>query len=434
MVIITTILDVSMIITGVCLSEIVVLGSFGQRRVLLFAILSAIIYILVGIRYKAFSLEVITSRSRSMRRAMASFAASVIALISISFLIKASDELSRGISIFGCIAGCILLSLSRTWIANYALKVLNGSKENEIVLVDGLLPPENCTAFKVDTQALLLRPDINDPVMLDRIGALIRDADRVVVSCLPDRRAEWSLALKGSGMNVEVLAPELDVFGAITPRRYYGTATALVSTGPLNLVDRITKRAFDLSVAVVAVVMLTPLFLFIALLIKLDSPGPILFVQKRIGQGNRMFRMYKFRSMRADELDHSANRLTSRNDNRVTKVGKLIRKTSIDELPQIFNVLRGEMSLVGPRPHAIGALAGKDLYWEVTNKYWSRHAVKPGLTGLAQVKGFRGNTETGEDLINRLNEDLAYLSEWSIWRDISLVIQTFGVLSHKNAF
>ena len=144
--------------------------------------------------------------------------------------------------------------------------------------------------------------------------------------------------------------------------------------------------------------------------------------------------MYKFRSMRTDQLDQNANRLTSRNDNRVTKVGKLIRKTSIDELPQIFNVLRGEMSLVGPRPHAIGALAGKDLYWEVTNKYWSRHAVKPGLTGLAQVKGFRGNTETGEDLINRLNEDLAYLSEWSIWRDISLVIQTFGVLIHKNAF
>lgn len=147
-----------------------------------------------------------------------------------------------------------------------------------------------------------------------------------------------------------------------------------------------------------------------------------------------MFRMFKFRSMRTDLLDHSASKLTTRNDSRVTRVGKFIRKTSLDELPQLLNVLRGDMSIVGPRPHATGALAGDALYWEVTSHYWSRHAVKPGLTGLAQVRGFRGNTETDTDLLNRVQADLAYLESWSIWRDITLVMQTFRVLVHRNAF
>ena len=150
--------------------------------------------------------------------------------------------------------------------------------------------------------------------------------------------------------------------------------------------------------------------------------------------GNRLFPMYKFRSMYTDRLDHNASKLTTRNDSRVTRVGKIIRATSIDELPQLLNVIRGDMSIVGPRPHATGALAGDALYWEVATHYWSRHAVKPGLTGLAQVKGFRGNTETSLDLMNRLQADLDYLEEWSLARDISLIFKTFSVLIHKNAF
>jgi lipopolysaccharide/colanic/teichoic acid biosynthesis glycosyltransferase len=226
----------------------------------------------------------------------------------------------------------------------------------------------------------------------------------------------------------------LDAIGAISTTRYHGVATTLIATGPLNAVDRSLKRLFDLSVAIPALALLTPVLLVIAVVIKLDSPGPVLFVQPRIGKGNRMFRMFKFRSMRSDLLDHKATKLTTRNDARVTRVGKFIRKTSIDELPQLLNVLRGDMSIVGPRPHATGALAGEILYWEVTSQYWSRHAVKPGLTGLAQVRGFRGNTETRDDLINRVQADLAYLESWSIWRDLMLVLQTFRVITHRNAF
>jgi len=231
-----------------------------------------------------------------------------------------------------------------------------------------------------------------------------------------------------------VLTPELDAIGAISTTRYHGIATTLIATGPLNAVDRTIKRLFDLAIAVPALILLTPLLVTIAILIKLDSPGAVLFVQPRIGKGNRIFRMFKFRSMRTDLLDHKASKLTTRNDARVTRIGKFIRKTSLDELPQLLNVIRGDMSIVGPRPHATGALAGETLYWEVTSHYWSRHAVKPGLTGLAQVRGFRGNTETTDDLINRVQADLAYLESWSIWRDLMLVFQTFRVLTHHNAF
>ena len=138
--------------------------------------------------------------------------------------------------------------------------------------------------------------------------------------------------------------------------------------------------------------------------------------------------------MRAELTDARASVLTARNDVRVTRVGNFIRKTSIDELPQIFNVLFGDMSLVGPRPHAVSARADDALYWEVDHRYWHRHAVKPGLTGLAQIRGFRGATETHSDLANRLHSDLEYVANWSLLGDIKIIFKTFLVLVHENAF
>jgi lipopolysaccharide/colanic/teichoic acid biosynthesis glycosyltransferase len=125
---------------------------------------------------------------------------------------------------------------------------------------------------------------------------------------------------------------------------------------------------------------------------------------------------------------------TARGDKRITRVGRFIRSTSIDELPQIFNILRGEMSFVGPRPHAMGSLAGNQLFWEIDSQYSHRHACKPGLTGLAQVRGFRGATHSREDLINRLQADLEYVNGWSVWRDISILLATVKVVAHRNAF
>jgi lipopolysaccharide/colanic/teichoic acid biosynthesis glycosyltransferase len=144
--------------------------------------------------------------------------------------------------------------------------------------------------------------------------------------------------------------------------------------------------------------------------------------------------MFKFRSMRQDTLDHEGNRSAARDDDRITRIGAIIRRTSIDELPQILNGLKGDMSIVGPRPHALGSCANDKYFWDIDRKYWQRHSLKPGLTGLAQVRGHRGATEKEKDLTDRLQSDLEYIANWSIQRDIGIVVRTVQVLMHENAF
>lgn len=410
------------------------LGDFGHERLVTFLALLLPTYYLLAVRQQAYRLHVVINGPRSARRACFAFVFGVMTVISVTFVAKASDELSRFLVLAGGATSCVLLAFARAMVARYAFAVTDGSPENEVILIDDLPPPAECRSFKVDVRQAGITPDVASPAMLDRLGEVVRDADRVIVSCSAERRVAWALALKGAGTQVEVLAPELDAIGAIRATHYHGTATALVATGPLNAVDRAIKRAFDVVVATLALSVLAIPMLAVAVAIRLDSAGPVLFVQRRVGRGNRIFAMYKFRSMYADKTDHDAGKLATRGDSRVTRIGRFIRTTSIDELPQLLNVLRGDMSIVGPRPHAMGALAGDALYWEVSREYWSRHAVKPGLTGLAQVQGFRGNTETGADLLNRLQADLAYLDSWTIWRDITLVFKTTGVVLHRNAF
>ncbi|NNG56521.1 exopolysaccharide biosynthesis protein [Sphingomonas paucimobilis] len=240
--------------------------------------------------------------------------------------------------------------------------------------------------------------------------------------------------MQGAHIQAEIIVNELRPLSPLGLGPDRDAPSVIVATGPLSLPNRAVKRLFDLVVATLALIILLPLLLIVALLIKLDSPGPVLFKQMRIGRGNRLFSVYKFRSMRTEVCDTNADRLTARNDDRVTRIGKILRKTSIDELPQLIQVLTGRMSLVGPRPHATGARAASKLYWEVDDRYWSRHAAKPGLTGLAQVRGYRGNTEVEDDLLNRLSSDLEYLQSWSFWRDIKILFLTFRVLFHRNAF
>nr|WP_253072612.1 sugar transferase [Sphingomonas sp. H160509] len=171
-----------------------------------------------------------------------------------------------------------------------------------------------------------------------------------------------------------------------------------------------------------------------ALVIKCDSRGPIFFRQQRVGRGNALFEVFKFRSMRVEQSDASGTVSASRDDVRITRVGRVIRATSIDELPQLLNVLFGSMSIVGPRPHALGSLAGQQLFWEVDERYWHRHALKPGITGLAQVRGFRGATHERSDLTRRLQADLEYIIGWSVLRDFAILISTVRVVVHRNAF
>jgi len=171
----------------------------------------------------------------------------------------------------------------------------------------------------------------------------------------------------------------------------------------------------------------------VALAIKLDSRGPILFRQKRYGFNNELIGVFKFRSMYVDQCDATASKLVTRDDPRVTKVGRFIRKTSLDELPQLFNVVKGDLSLVGPRPHALQAKAADKLYDDVVDGYFARHRVKPGITGWAQINGWRGETDTSEKIQRRVEFDLFYIENWSVLFDLYILLMTpISLLSKKE--
>lgn len=189
------------------------------------------------------------------------------------------------------------------------------------------------------------------------------------------------------------------------------------------------KAAMDRSVTLVTLIAISPLLLIIAALVKLSSPGPVLFKQRRHGWNGRLIEVWKFRSMR---IHHDPKvRQATRDNPRITPIGRFLRRTSLDELPQFFNVLQGHMSLVGPRPHA---LAHNDYYTGKIDTYMARHRIKPGITGLAQVSGCRGETETLEKMQKRVELDLAYINNWSLWLDIKILLKTPLTLLAKDIY
>jgi Undecaprenyl-phosphate glucose phosphotransferase len=200
-----------------------------------------------------------------------------------------------------------------------------------------------------------------------------------------------------------------------------------VAPKPLADWDVVVKAIEDKALAALALIVFGPLMALIALAIKLTSPGPILFRQKRYGFNNQLIKIYKFRTMFHTMCDDDAATLTSRDDPRVTPLGGFLRRTSLDELPQLFNVLEGTMSLVGPRPHAKFAKAGTKFYPEVVDQYAARHKVKPGITGWAQVNGWRGQTDTEEKIVRRVQHDVSYIENWSLWLDLKILVMTVFV-------
>ena len=226
--------------------------------------------------------------------------------------------------------------------------------------------------------------------------------------------------------------------------RFHPRSYSYIGTVPvLDIFDKpipdwgvIFKAAFDKIFGTICLVMLSPLMLLIALAIKLDSKGPVLFRQKRHGFNNELIEIYKFRSMYVEQQDEKASKLVTRSDPRVTRVGRFIRKTSLDELPQLFNVVfKGDLSLVGPRPHAVHAKAANRQYDEVVEGYFARHRVRPGITGWAQVNGWRGETDTPEKLQRRVEHDLYYIENWSLLFDLYiLAITPFALIKAENAY
>ncbi|WP_372617791.1 exopolysaccharide biosynthesis polyprenyl glycosylphosphotransferase [Falsiroseomonas sp.] len=265
---------------------------------------------------------------------------------------------------------------------------------------------------------------------LAQLTAMIRRGELdVVVIALP-----WSsegrinaLVEQLSALPVELrLAP--DLMAARLGQEGEPVVPPLLCARPISGVSALLKFVSDYLLAGTALAVAAVPMLLIALAVKLDSPGPVLFRQRRTGFNDQFFDVFKFRTMYEDETDHEAMRQVLHGDPRVTRVGAILRRTSLDELPQLFNVLRGEMSFVGPRPHAPGTRAGNRRFDEVVANYAARHRVKPGLTGLAQVRGFRGPTPSEDQILRRVESDLEYIARWSLWLDFIIILRTLLVV------
>ena len=212
-----------------------------------------------------------------------------------------------------------------------------------------------------------------------------------------------------------------------------GIPVLTLSETPLTGISRLAKSVEDKILSSLILIAISPVLLVIALLIKIDSPGPVFFRQNRTGWNGKTFSIWKFRSMVAQNqvLDNAVIKQAERNDPRITKIGAFIRKTSIDELPQLFNVITGDMSLVGPRPHAV---QHDEVYSERINDYYARNNIKPGMTGLAQVRGYRGETKEIDQMTKRIESDIEYINNWSIWLDLSILFRTIRVFTSKDVY
>lgn len=391
-------------------------------------------YLVIGINLNAYDARSVQDRFFAVAKGGQALTFAVCAVILVAFCLKTSSTFPRVVVTIGYVLALILMVVARYLFSSKMERIVGGNPFSVILICDGDQPiPEGRFSVMIASEAFF-DPDAHDPVMYDRLSKSLESADRVVVACAPERRVTWAQALKGVNIQSEIVVPELSALSPLGVGVHGTLPTIVVAVGALDLIDRIVKRGFDIVVASLALLVLLPFMVVVAILIKGDSKGPVLFRQTRIGRGNQMFKMFKFRSMRVEKADAVGDRSTARDDDRITRVGRIIRRTSIDELPQLLNVLRGDMSIVGPRPHALGSRAADKLFWEVDGRYWHRHAAKPGLTGLAQIRGYRGATLVESDLQNRLQADLEYLDTWSIWRDLKIIVLTFQVLIHRNAF
>jgi Undecaprenyl-phosphate glucose phosphotransferase len=425
------------------------------NTVVLGATFSAIIFEWVG----AYDVDVWYHRSESYRRLLWGWATTTAALLAFGFAFKiVTDEYSRlwGVSWFFATAGMLLVV--RT-VAFHQMKRLRAQGKFDVrVLICGAGPQgERLSAFIAESKTLTMRvigfiddrasrvPRVVNglPVLggMDELERLIRlDMVDQVILAMPWQAEEriYKIVAKVAMTPVKVrLAP--DLIGYRYPNRSFrlldGLPVLELFDRPISGVAHIVKGSEDQVAVLAAAIIFAPIIALIALAIKLDSRGPVFFRQDRIGFNNRVIRVWKFRTMRQDRCENEEIKQARRGDPRVTRVGVILRRTSLDELPQLFNVLSGEMSIVGPRPHAPSTKAAGRIFDQVVDSYASRHKVKPGITGWAQVNGWRGETDTEEKLIKRVEYDLYYIENWSVLFDMSIMLRTIlTVFKAANAY
>jgi len=412
-------------------------------------LLAGCVFVLIARRQGLFRLSCLLSFMRHAQRLFASIAASAFAVVVVYFMMKTGSEHSRLVFalFFGLASGSLMLErMAASFLLQRA--VSSGAVSGRPVVMIG----EREELRNVDTRDLLHFgiEAVARFELTNRYANLI-ERDRHLVSKAIDfaRRAQASeIALMMSWRRESALSEVLTLLREtpLSVRLYPDQRTRdilqkhrgsllnpylsiEIQREPLRWSERLAKRSFDIAVALFSLILLSPVLASAALLIKLDSAGPVVFQQRRIGFDKRVFTIFKFRTMTVME-DGGKIRQAEKFDTRITKIGKLLRQTSIDELPQLVNVLFGDMSLVGPRPHA---LAHDVEFSRKIAEYARRHHVKPGLTGAAQVRGFRGETRTLKQMADRVEWDLWYINNWNFLLDIRIICQTFvSLITHES--
>jgi putative colanic acid biosynthesis UDP-glucose lipid carrier transferase len=412
------------------------------------AAITAVLFLAVGRNSGTYEVSQLLNLKLQIRQVAARWSAVVLFLTALAFAMKIGSTFSRVATISFGVTGLVLLILSRIGWRLYLADGVRTLSARQIALIAD-------------------RDSVSDAGIL---GALARHGLRPVQyfslpglsASLDEQRSSISRAISSiRGSNVEEivicadfdrwpqlknLTPELrilplpvsfvpvgpaaDLFQL--PHHTIGeTLTIELQSGPRTPLQRAVKRLADIVLSATCLILLMPLLLMTALAIKLDSSGPVIFRQRRCGFNGRHFNIFKFRTMSVLENGEQVVQ-AKRNDSRVTRVGALLRRTSIDELPQLLNVLKGDMSIIGPRPHA---LAHDNEFMELVAKYAYRHHVKPGITGWAQVNGQRGETRTVSDIENRVELDLFYIDNWSLVLDAKILCMTLvEVLRGDNAY
>lgn len=426
--------DLIMIACAYQLAAFVYLGVLPSDYAATQSTLFIPIFAILAMYNNVYSIRSLTSLSFALSRVVASAFLAFALLVFATFYMAQTGDLSRAVMTLGVAFAVFAIAAFRWALHRSLLNRWVPDIDSVLIVRDGgpALKLPKATVLNVGDYGLDV--SLDDPTSLDRFGVFVENADRVIVSCPVEKRNNWAFILRAAGVEGEVVSTALHELRPIALKRHANFISLQVSSRPLGFRARVIKRMMDLVISGIALILLSPIFGLIALAIKLDDPGPVFFIQRRMGRGNRFFDMIKFRSMAYAQTDHVGARSASRDDKRITRVGNFLRKTSLDEISQLLNVIRGDMSLVGPRPHALGSLAGEKLFWEVERNYWHRHSLKPGLTGLAQIRGLRGATDEEHHLTRRLDADLEYIARWSPWRDLWIMLMTARVLVHDRAF
>ncbi len=406
-----------------------------------------------------YSLRVFSSYVRKLPAILLGWTAAFAALIAVVFFLKIGQDISRVWLATWFVSGALMLVTGRLAVAGLMRSWAKSGRLYQRAVIYGAGPVTDELIAQLEAEPYSIvhiagifddRDDERAPRQIagyPRLGGLnelviMSRSTRldIVIVALPlaaeDRLT--TVVRRLSVLPADIKMPAKATALRFSPRTY----SHVGSVAMIDLYDKpiadwgtISKWLFDKIVGTLALILLAPVMALVAVAVKLDSKGPALFRQKRYGFNNELIEVYKFRSMYTDRCDAGASKLVTKDDPRVTRVGRIIRKTSLDELPQLFNVIRGDLSLVGPRPHALQAKAGSQLYDEVVDGYFARHKVKPGITGWAQINGWRGETDTQEKILRRVEHDLYYIENWSVFFDLYILLKTpQSLLKAENAY